>query len=342
MHTLLSGLTWLALWGFMLAGWLAVIKPQPRLYFSDRKHGLLVGLAGLALLVGYGVLSESRHHPDAVNTLVVMLALFAALYGVWWCTKLGGPFRQQSSGDQWLIAGGGFFLAIMVMTMVGSVMQVREHKAYLADLPAYQAKVTQEQAAQRYAILKQQQQAKFAAEHEQTRFMDEVEDSMVAVKTALTAKGCAEGPEMCLLLINGSSALLEKAKQSNLSEARKKRVKEFRDALVAAQVRSFPSIRKGYGKVFAEKLWENDLTARTFGEGYRTVEFTGAVLAANRNIKTAMATVYPILRALRMKQARFKWMKAADEYTYYTVEPTYSDKAILVWDGMLVREVPLN
>jgi multidrug efflux pump subunit AcrA (membrane-fusion protein) len=204
------------------------------------------------------------------------------------------------------------------------------------------ARRVQEQAAQQQALQQQRQREVLAAQQEQANLMQEVEDNLAAVKTALTSKGCAEGPEMCLLLINGSSALLEKAKQSNLSEAHKKRVKEFRDALVAAQVRSFPSIRKGYGKVFAEKLWENDLTARTFGEGYRTVEFTGALLAANRNIKTAMATAYPILRALRMKQARFKWTKAADEYTYYTVQPTYSDKAILVWDGMLVREVPLN
>ena len=92
-------------------------------------------------------------------------------------------------------------------------------------------------------------------------------------------------------------------------------------------------------KIAARKaLWAEDLTAKTFGSGYGTIEFAGHMFAANRNIATFQLGVEETLEVLRFKQVRYKWYKEDDEYQYYKLK-TPSDSAIVVYKNGGYREI---
>jgi len=51
------------------------------------------------------------------------------------------------------------------------------------------------------------------------------------------------------------------------------------------QTKEFPILRKEYGKIIANKMWENDIEVTTIGTGRRYINFSGGIFAANKNKK---------------------------------------------------------
>lgn len=77
--------------------------------------------------------------------------------------------------------------------------------------------------------------------------------------------------------------------------------------------------RTQYAKSLGNELWEDDINVET-SDGGKTIIFTGAVFAANRNIKEFNERFYPTLHDLGFTKAIYKWYKYDEDYTYYTIE----------------------
>lgn len=97
------------------------------------------------------------------------------------------------------------------------------------------------------------------------------------------------------------------------------RTKELVDLLKSTQNKFFPLIRKKYGEVAGELVWEDDIYIKTLGPRFDRIQFIGGTFAANRNIKENYEGMQPILDKLRFKRIDYKWIPSATEYTSYQV-----------------------
>jgi len=129
------------------------------------------------------------------------------------------------------------------------------------------------------------------------------------------------------------ASMVEEAKGFSLGPEGKALVEQFREGAIEVQKRALPEIRDAYGPHMRELLWEKNLTAKTFGDGFQTIEFVGGVFAANRNMKVFNDELWETFRILRFKQVRYKWFKEATEYTYFDIDGP-DDGDLVVWgDG---------
>ena len=95
--------------------------------------------------------------------------------------------------------------------------------------------------------------------------------------------------------------------------------KSLKRKVANMQVREFPILRKEYGKVVANKMWEIDIDVYSNGYGNKYINFSGGIFAANKNKRDFHNQLNEILTMFRFKQARYRWYKKADEYTYWTM-----------------------
>lgn len=133
--------------------------------------------------------------------------------------------------------------------------------------------------------------------------------------------------------------IAEEGKKFTFNDEEKLLLKNFKDKLSFVQSRAFPKLRDAYGPALRKVLWEHDITAKTFGSGYRTIQFVGGIFAANRNIADFQEKISNILQQLRFNEARYKWFKEEDEYTYYDIKSP-GDRKLIIWnEGGSYREV---
>ena len=95
--------------------------------------------------------------------------------------------------------------------------------------------------------------------------------------------------------------------------------KKLKSKVSRTQIREFPNLRKQYAKIVAKKMWENDIEVSANGTGKKNINFSGGVFAANKNKKEFQTQVQEVLNMFRFKQARYRWYKGENEYTYYTI-----------------------
>jgi hypothetical protein len=87
-------------------------------------------------------------------------------------------------------------------------------------------------------------------------------------------------------------------------------------------------MRKEYGNLVAKTLWEHDIDVKVYGQSYGTIEFVGALFAANKNIKDTHATLFEMLKLLRFDRANYKWYEYDSNYSYYTIESNADNEII--------------
>jgi len=97
-----------------------------------------------------------------------------------------------------------------------------------------------------------------------------------------------------------------------------KKSKEFEDLIISKQKTEFPKMRKRYGDIVKDKLWEENIQVKVFGSGNTTIDFVAGIYASNKNIKDHQETLNDILHKLRFKRSQYRWYSGAD-YTYYTL-----------------------
>lgn len=93
------------------------------------------------------------------------------------------------------------------------------------------------------------------------------------------------------------------------------------------QVREFPILRKAWADLVKEKVWEHDVTVKTFGTGHTTLDLTGYYFVTNGNIKVIQESIAEMLQLLRFDQVNYRWYASEDTYTYFKIE-SLSDGAL--------------
>lgn len=140
-------------------------------------------------------------------------------------------------------------------------------------------------------------------------------------------------------LFSAWAMIAEEGEKYSLNNEEITLLKQFKSKLSSVQSSAFPKLRDAYGPAARNALWEHDLSAKTFGTGFRTIEFVGGTFAANRNIKEFQTNISDVLHKLRFKQSRYKWYKEADEYTYYNINSNDDNKLIIWLENSQYREV---
>lgn len=79
----------------------------------------------------------------------------------------------------------------------------------------------------------------------------------------------------------------------------------------------FKALRVQYGKLLANDAWESDIDVSVSGKNKDVITFTGAMFAANRNIKEFQEKIAPHLIIMHFKRSCYKWVKSDSEFTYY-------------------------
>lgn len=138
------------------------------------------------------------------------------------------------------------------------------------------------------------------------------------------------GINMAVVLFGAWAMIYEEGTSLSLDKEGQKLRRQFRDAVVKAQTSAFPKLRDAYGPAMSKQLWEVDGSAKTFGAGFRTIEFVNVAFAANRNIKETQTQMQENFMMLRFTRAQYKWFKQASEYQYYDMKPP-KDSDIVRW-----------
>lgn len=133
--------------------------------------------------------------------------------------------------------------------------------------------------------------------------------------------------QMEIVLFGTWAKIIRDGKKSDITEI-KKLTKELESKVVQIQRSEFPKLRKAYGKVVANKMWENDVYVSVIGRGHRYINFSGGIFAANKNKKDFQNQVSEVLHMFRFKQARYRWYKGKSEYTYYNIEPKKDNELV--------------
>lgn len=115
-------------------------------------------------------------------------------------------------------------------------------------------------------------------------------------------------------------------RQSDTIPSLKKKSAELRALVGKIQAKEFPIMRSTYVKIVKDKMWEENI--KVSKQGPSTIQFVGGPFANNKSIKQFQEAASEQLNLLRFKQARYKWIDAEDEYTYYDLKPPV-DKALM-------------
>lgn len=135
-----------------------------------------------------------------------------------------------------------------------------------------------------------------------------------------------------LAMVSAWAQIAANGKKHNLNNEESALLNKFKTLASEAQTRSLPKLRDSYGPILRKKLWEHDITAKTFGNRFKTIEFVGGVFAANRNIKQWQDTIRNTLHMFRFSQVRYKWYDGADKYTYFDMNG-HTDSQLVIWKG---------
>lgn len=134
-----------------------------------------------------------------------------------------------------------------------------------------------------------------------------------------TYDGTVDAIQMEIVLFGVWANIIKEGENSTL-EDNVKLAKELKTKVANRQSKEFPILRKRYGKIIANKMWEHDIEIKTIGTSNTILDLTGGTFATNKNIKEFQTTLQEILTMLRFKQTRYRWYKGQDEYTYYDLD----------------------
>jgi hypothetical protein len=114
---------------------------------------------------------------------------------------------------------------------------------------------------------------------------------------------------------------IESMKLSEVSSVKTKiAIKKLKAKLSGLQSKEFPLLRKLFAKHLAQTMWEHNIYVSVNGSNNSILEYAGGHFANNANIKESQESSHEVLTKFRFKQARYKWYRQANEYTYYKIE----------------------
>ena len=134
-----------------------------------------------------------------------------------------------------------------------------------------------------------------------------------------TYRGSVEALQIEIVLFSIWSNIISEG-QKNTNNEVNKLASELKNKVVARQIKEFPEMRRNYGKVIAEKLWEENIEISTEGSKSEIINLTAGMFANNKNIAETQRTLIKVLTQFRFKEVRYRWYKSASEFTYYKLE----------------------
>lgn len=217
-----------------------------------------------------------------------------------------------------------------------AVLDPEQHQAERAARDAETRAAAETREAEAAARRAEEQAAKV------TSYVEQIDRELAALPGASAANYTAsvDGINMAIILMGAWTRVYEKGADLPLDAAAEQKRQRFRELLARKQAEMFPVLRDAYGPAMRRHLWEADGSARTFGTGYRTVEFVNVAFARNANIRDIHNEILENLLMLRFTRAQYKWFRGASEYSYVTLEPP-RDADLVIWEsGGQYRLVP--
>lgn len=104
--------------------------------------------------------------------------------------------------------------------------------------------------------------------------------------------------------------------------------KIYKSKILYLQTKEFPLMRKEYAKIIKNKLWEEDIDVYISGSRNTSINYTGGIFAANKNISDFQSGVSYMLRKLNFKRANYRWYKGETGYTYYTISSNKDNELV--------------
>lgn len=252
------------------------------------------------------------------------------------------------TGRRWLGPVAGLVTAVLIAPVV-TVMtapSAEEVAALAAEKAAKEVAQTEAKKAEEKAAIQArearwaQEQAEIAAKREAEakaelalyiKRLDTEIASISDVKVSTYTSGIVP-INAGLALIGAWAVFYEKGGRLDLNADAEAKRQTFRSLIVKKQSQMLPAMRDAYGPAMRQELWEADGSAKTFGNGFKTVEFVSAAFARNANIKKINDQMYEMLMALRFTRAQYKWFSGATEYSYYTLYPP-KDTNLVRWNS---------
>jgi len=108
---------------------------------------------------------------------------------------------------------------------------------------------------------------------------------------------------------------------------------KFKRLLSAEQARRFPKLRAAQAKIFDAAMWEANVDVAAVGSAHDDLRLTGAIFAANTNVKQGFESLQETLHMLRFKRATFEWYRGSDNQYYKLDTPKDTDVAALTDAG---------
>lgn len=133
---------------------------------------------------------------------------------------------------------------------------------------------------------------------------------------------------MLELVLFGAWAKMVNENKNNPDPGVRAMAQELEKKVSALQVKEFPLMRKAYGDVVAQGVWESNIDVRVFGTGNKTMELTAGIFANNKNVAQAHAALGDAFTLYRFNRVNYKWYKYDDEYNYYDIK-SQPDSAVV-------------
>lgn len=270
----------------------------------------------------------------------VLISLVRALFR----SRRRSALRQAAVGTAAVVASCVMILVSIRNEIadagVASFKELLEKRVADRQELARQETAARKEAETRLAAEKEQQRRQAAAaavvarQRELADYVERLRNELEDIPTfnAHEFAGSASQIAIAVGVFQAWADSVDKGSRFELTPEQESLRQSFRRAVARKQAQSLPALRDAFGPAMRKELWEADAKARTFGSGFRTIEFIAGQFAANRNIKTAFEASRKTLLMLRFTRAQYKWLDADVEYSYYTLEPP-KDDAVVVWSG---------
>ncbi|MDN5214962.1 hypothetical protein QQ020_22975 [Fulvivirgaceae bacterium BMA12] len=164
-------------------------------------------------------------------------------------------------------------------------------------------------------------ETKRTEEEEKLKQREQLEREIASIDHGVdfsTYRGSVQSLQIELVLFGSWADIITKSENSKDLEIQSL-AKQLRLKVMRLQIREFPKLRNEYVKVVNQKMWENDIDVYASGTGNRYINFSGGIFAANKNKKDFHVQLHEVLTMFRFSQARYRWYKEADKYTYWTI-----------------------
>ena len=134
-----------------------------------------------------------------------------------------------------------------------------------------------------------------------------------------------------LAVINQWAVLIQEAAALDLTPDQRRRVLDFRRAVIAGQQRFFPALRSQYGPAMQQKVAKHNVAVSTSDTDHTTIDFVGGMFGSVGYQRGFTEMMWPILRQLRFKKIQYREYRSQDTFASWNILSP-EDEVLVVWE----------